>query len=201
WLATLRNDPGLWRDVVPISFHVDYWDGLGWPDRFARREFSDRQHAYAAVWGSGSVYTPGFVLNGAEWREWGTRAWSTPSGTGGGDLRITRRSSTEWELAFRAAGIRPGQARVALLGFDLPSEVRRGENAGRHLLHNFVALSCGSAALKPGADGTWRALVAVPDKPSAGAVAAWVEAAGSPVPVQAVGGWLSRTTAPVTPTR
>src|SRR5689334_8314649 len=51
WLGALRDAPGLWRDFVPIAFHVNYWDRLGWPDRFASREATQRQHAYAAVWG------------------------------------------------------------------------------------------------------------------------------------------------------
>ncbi len=35
WLSGLRQDPRLWRQLVPVAFHVDYWDGIGWPDRFA----------------------------------------------------------------------------------------------------------------------------------------------------------------------
>ena len=31
----LREDPRLWRQIVPVAFHVDYWDYIGWPDRFA----------------------------------------------------------------------------------------------------------------------------------------------------------------------
>src|SRR5260221_10676877 len=55
-----------WRQVVPVAFHVDYWDQLGWKDRFAKPEFSSRQQLYSASWERGSVYTPCFVLNGEE---------------------------------------------------------------------------------------------------------------------------------------
>src|SRR3954471_82099 len=64
WLGSLRDAPGLLRDFVPVAFRVAYWDGLGWRDRFASKEFTARQYAYAAAWGSDGVYTPGFVLNG-----------------------------------------------------------------------------------------------------------------------------------------
>src|SRR6516164_9572668 len=64
WLGELSRNPNLWRAVVPVSFHVDYWDNLGWKDGFSSREFTLRQRFYAASWGSESVYTPGFVLNG-----------------------------------------------------------------------------------------------------------------------------------------
>ncbi|MEN9676720.1 MAG: hypothetical protein RIS76_2616 [Verrucomicrobiota bacterium] len=71
WLGSLGDQPGLWRDFVPVAFHVDYWDGLGWADRFASVENTRRQERYATHWRNRGVYTPGFVLNGTEWREWG----------------------------------------------------------------------------------------------------------------------------------
>ncbi|MCB1738986.1 MAG: DUF1223 domain-containing protein, partial [Gammaproteobacteria bacterium] len=70
WLSGLIDDPRLWRELVPVAFHVDYWDYLGWPDRFASREFSRRQRDHARSGGLSQVYTPGVVLNGAEWRGW-----------------------------------------------------------------------------------------------------------------------------------
>ena len=68
WLGELRDDPGLWRDFVPVEFHVNYWDNLGWKDRLSAPEFTAREYAYASDWGSSNVYTPCFVRNGAEWR-------------------------------------------------------------------------------------------------------------------------------------
>jgi len=35
WLSKLKNEPGLWKNFVPLAFHVDYWDRLGWRDPFA----------------------------------------------------------------------------------------------------------------------------------------------------------------------
>ncbi|HSH39027.1 MAG TPA: DUF1223 domain-containing protein, partial [Chthoniobacterales bacterium] len=53
WVSELRANPRLWKDFVPVAFHVDYWDRLGWPDRFAKKAFTGRQQAYAAAWRSG----------------------------------------------------------------------------------------------------------------------------------------------------
>ena len=64
WLSQLKQKPELWSGFVPVAFHVDYWDYLGWRDKWASQQFSDRQRDYAQAWGSDSVYTPGFVLNG-----------------------------------------------------------------------------------------------------------------------------------------
>ncbi len=59
WLSKLKDDPRLWRDFVPLAFHVDYWDGLGWRDPFASKVWTARQYQYSARWKSSTVYTPG----------------------------------------------------------------------------------------------------------------------------------------------
>lgn len=53
-------------DVLALSWHVDYWDYLGWTDEFARPEFTRRQKAYAAAAGERSIYTPQIVVSGSE---------------------------------------------------------------------------------------------------------------------------------------
>src|SRR5512140_911562 len=53
-------------DVIALSFHVDYWDYLGWNDTFASRENTDRQRSYAATRGDRQVYTPQIVVNGRD---------------------------------------------------------------------------------------------------------------------------------------
>jgi len=63
WLSGLKSAPGLWKEFVPVSFHVDYWDHLGWKDAWGTKAFSDRQRAYARNWQTDSIYTPGFVLD------------------------------------------------------------------------------------------------------------------------------------------
>lgn len=61
FLFDLRQRPG----VIALAFHVDYWDYLGWKDRFARHDFTTRQRAYARALGSPMVYTPQIVVDGA----------------------------------------------------------------------------------------------------------------------------------------
>lgn len=51
-------------EVVTLAFHVDYWDRLGWKDRFASAAFTERQHRYATAWKSDRVYTPQAVVDG-----------------------------------------------------------------------------------------------------------------------------------------
>src|SRR5438477_8950450 len=84
WLSKLKSEPRLWKDFVPLAFHVDYWDHLGWRDPFAAKEWTARQYEYSAKWKNESVYTPGFVLDG---REWSDRSVPAPSNDKPGVLK------------------------------------------------------------------------------------------------------------------
>src|SRR5438477_10587171 len=130
WLGRLKSDDRLWQDFVPIAFHVDYWDRLGWKDRFAQPEWAQRQRAYANLWGSSSVYTPGFVLDGREWQDW-KLSFPTRENTG---LLTASAMGNVVALSFQPIGkFNGGSAHVTWLGFNLVSNVAAGENAGRSL--------------------------------------------------------------------
>src|SRR5437762_1782492 len=60
----IANDPTLRGRVIPLAFHVDYWDSLGWRDPFSSKEWSDRQVRYARTMHLSSAYTPQAVVNG-----------------------------------------------------------------------------------------------------------------------------------------
>ncbi|HEY2720627.1 MAG TPA: DUF1223 domain-containing protein, partial [Chitinophagaceae bacterium] len=51
-------------NIIPLSFHVDYWNNLGWKDPFSNSIFSDRQKEYARQFKLESIYTPELVING-----------------------------------------------------------------------------------------------------------------------------------------
>jgi hypothetical protein len=195
WLRGLTAHPALWRELVPLSFHVDYWDRLGWPDRFARAEFSRRQRDYQRSGGIGTVYTPGFVLNGREWRGWFRRV--EPEFVAGppvGRLAITVTAGKTARMTFRPQGEYDSlQAHFAVLGFGLSSPIGGGENAGKNLQEDFVVLGLTQGAAVAGAavmewSLPWPRLKDGPA--SRRAIAAWVSAPGDPRPRQAVGGWL-----------
>lgn len=62
----MLNDLATREDILALSWHVDYWDYLGWADGFARPEFTSRQQDYARGWGERAVYTPQMVVGGAD---------------------------------------------------------------------------------------------------------------------------------------
>lgn len=64
-LSKLSHDPRFQGKVIPLSFHVDYWNGIGWQDPFSSARWSDRQKQYAGrVFHSNRIYTPQVVVNG-----------------------------------------------------------------------------------------------------------------------------------------
>src|SRR5437868_3420248 len=178
WLSALKSSSDLWKKAVPVAFHVDYWDRLGWRDRFAKPEFTSRQQHYAAAWGGDSVYTPGFVVNGKEWRGWfGANAMPIAS-TKVGVLRVSVGGDGKVSATFVPDITQPRTLtlNVALLGNDLESDVKRGENSGRKLRHDFVVLDLIKIDMAHASDH-WTASVALP-MPSvnykSGALAAWI---------------------------
>jgi hypothetical protein len=60
WVSKLKSHSGLWKSIVPVVFHVDYWNYIGWKDRFSSAEHSSRQRSYARSKNLKTVYTPGF---------------------------------------------------------------------------------------------------------------------------------------------
>jgi hypothetical protein len=196
WMSVLKANPDLWKKVVPIAFHVDYWDHLGWRDRFAKPEFTSRQQRYASEWGGDSVYTPAFVVNGREWRDWFSVNALPASSKKVGSLRVTLSEDGKVGATFVAESAQPHALalNLALLGNNLESDVKRGENSGRKLRHDFVVLSFAKIDMMHEAN-RWTGSVALPkqssdDKPSA--LAAWVAASEIEPPIQATGGWLQR---------
>lgn len=190
WVAPLTADARLWKDFVPVAFHVDYWDYLGWKDRFASPAFSARQRAYSRSWGKRSVYTPGFVLDGEEWRGWGGDAPAA-----GGKTGVLTARWKDGTLSVRFVpekGVDAGAVFATRLGFGCESQVTAGENDGRALRHEFVAREVRTAALKK-KDGAWTAVLRLPPAGgpacARGGFAAWVTGADGR-PVQSIGGAL-----------
>jgi hypothetical protein len=193
WLAGLRDEPGLWHDFVPVAFHVNYWDNLGWPDRFASRQFTQRQYALADSWGGGSVYTPCFVRDGAEWHP--SSAPGTSDKTAGLLAVDYDPASGHCRVKFLRSEKSPGSydVYVALLGGGLSSNVTAGENEGETLQHEFVALALIHAPMQSDGAATTAELMLpqLETKNSARrALAAWVTHRGELASVQATGGWL-----------
>lgn len=190
WMSELKDHPALWTGLIPLAFHVDYWDSLGWPDPFANPGYSARQRAYNQIGASRAVYTPGFILAGREWRGWFQRQpLNLPSAPAVGKLTLQLEGDSI-HLTFAANQPLPEgmTAYVARLGFGLRSDVTRGENAGRILEHDFVVLSL--QQIGASSANQWQTQLQTDSRGERQALVAWLSSPGQPQPYQAVAGWL-----------
>lgn len=193
WLSGLKNNSDLWKKFVPIAFHVDYWNSLGWPDPYSSDLFTKHQRSYATAWGTPTVYTPEFVLNGREWRPAKLSVPSTKKDVG--KLRACINAEGKVEVTFEPSGRVHGPfvAEASLIADGVSTSVPRGENAGRTLTHDFLSLGLMNCVLQLSGEGRHTGTFTLPAhaKVLAAALVLWVRSPESLMPIQSLGGWLS----------
>lgn len=135
WLSTLKGR----ADVLALAFHVDYWDRLGWADRFASAEATRRQYMLAQTFGSDTVYTPQVLANGQDWRGW--RA-STPLPAPEGGAPPALALARDGQRVTARIGADGASRRLggywAVVEDGHVSRVGAGENRGETLRHDHV---------------------------------------------------------------
>jgi hypothetical protein len=131
WLSTLKGR----SDVIALAFHVNYWDRLGWPDRFATPAITERQHQLAQTSGSSYVYTPQVVMNGRDLRSWNGASIARPPASKVA-LSMKREGNTV-TANVGAAGERLA-GYWAVLEDGHSTRVKAGENSGETLKHDHV---------------------------------------------------------------
>lgn len=198
WLGSLR-DTGIGLDrVVPLAFHVDYWNDLGWPDRFAQNAYTARQRDFVRRTNASTAYTPEVVLNGSEYRRWTSGALAgdlaridaTPARADIG-LTLTRHGK-QLQIDAETTTHKPVAAAdlyVAVYENDLNSDVTAGENRGRRLHHEYVVRRLlGPVTLDAQGKGRFRQTLALGTdwKPADLGVAAFVQKSGGTEILQAL---------------
>jgi len=178
WLSTLKDDSRLFKQIIPMAFHVDYWDELGWKDPWSKPKFTERQRKQslsattpAAFVGLFSqIYTPAFLVEGQEWPKWYSykklpmippvKAGILTAKLDGQTLTVNFSEKGDYEL------------NVAYLGMGLVSNVTAGENRSRKLKHDFVVLNL----FQKKGDSSWQ--LTIPAVPKEGqketAISIWV---------------------------
>ena len=164
WLSVLgQRVPD--TQAIPLSMHVGYWDYIGWKDPFAKREFNERQRAWATANGSRSVYTPGVFVQGRELRDWSSSAalgaslrasQSMPAGASlslAGEFAAGRLTVDVKASAVAGQQTASPELRLALVQSGLQTAVRAGENRGEQLANDHVVREW-SAALPLGCHRT-----------------------------------------------
>jgi len=169
-LSQLGSDPKLAGRVIPLAFHVDYWDYIGWRDPFDSARWSQRQQGYAKAFHSNRIYTPQLVVNGktecvgsetAEVRQRLAEALAAPPAgrialtveplTADGRLRVKAGAKLARTVAAGDLDLW-----VAVWETGLVTPVGAGENARRTLHNDFVVRRLEKALVLPGTVGTER---------------------------------------------
>jgi hypothetical protein len=151
-LFELEKQPVENAEVIVLGEHVDYWNYIGWTDRFSSAQFSDRQSEYAGTFGLESVYTPQMVVDGevefngtSERRARRAIAEAAARPKAAVTLRLepvageTERIKVQITTGSFPEGLK-GRVRLflAVTETGLETSVRRGENEGRMLRHTGV---------------------------------------------------------------
>ncbi len=135
-LSTFAKDP----DLAPLSFHVDYWNGLGWADPYSSETWTERQHMYARALNDTRVYTPELVIGGA--------VGLVGSSTGQINMAIAKAprpallaATATWKAdAVEITTTAPTDAEVLVAVYETERTVKvtRGENSGETLSNSRI---------------------------------------------------------------
>ncbi len=160
WISKLGEAIGQGLDAVPLAFHVDYWNRLGWKDEFSNKAYTERQQLLAGINKQRSIYTPEFLVSGAE-----TRGTTTV-------VKAIQQANTELAEAVITLSVDAAKGNtgdnldanllincevdnaelyLAIYESGIVSEIEAGENNGLTLEHDFVVRYWIKAAdLSPG---------------------------------------------------
>ena len=151
WLSSLGPKGFAPDRVVPVALHVDYWDYIGWKDPYARQAHSARQRKMAKLARAAMVYTPQVMLQGRDFRHWGSPAFEQAVANINAQpakarislsLNPKRKDAFEVEAAAELLGAPNPDLALFIGAYEnkLVSEVKAGENRGKSLPHDYVVL-------------------------------------------------------------
>jgi hypothetical protein len=167
------------KNVLTLAFHVDYWNGLGWKDRFSDRAYSERQRWYARHEPQPRLYTPQMIVHGttqfvgsreAQAFEAVKAALAKPALVEVGLAAHERES--QFEIDYQVRGAAEGdRLHLVLVQRRANTVVRAGENAGETLTHVSVVREHAERNVD-GGQGSWRV---TPESAAEHAVVAFVQ--------------------------
>ena len=140
WLSGLKNR----SDVVALAYHVDYWDRLGWKDRFASPAFTQRQYEQQSLNGARFAYTPQVVVDGRDRKDWPRASVGAQPAQAPVSIELSRSTGTTGDISFSATVTVVGNAPQRIAAYWAVTEsghrtaVKSGENEGATLEHDFV---------------------------------------------------------------
>ena len=143
--------------VYTLSFHVDYWNYIGWTDPFSKNIFTQRQYRYAESLNSSSVYTPQMIINGTKGFSGGNQRKANDlisqalqnSAALNLQLILQKDGQKFFKLFYKLSEVTDDcRLNIAVVEKNLVSQVTQGENAGKTLRHDHVVRLFSSIDLK-----------------------------------------------------
>lgn len=143
--------------VIALSYHVDYWNYIGWKDPFSQSKFSDKQRLYSQKFNSSSIYTPQVVINGNEHfvgsdsKKMNSKLKAYANVAAENEIIITSIQNSEGDISFEykvQGNIKNKLLRVVLVIEERVTKISRGENRNRTLKNSNIVVSESISELK-----------------------------------------------------
>ena len=142
-------------NVFILTYHVDYWDRLGWKDSFSSPDYTARQKLYAAKFNSESIYTPQLVVNGtteftgSDEAKLRSELSAKLTGANAEELKVelSKKDNNNFTLRYNLPASKDQMLNVALIQAEATTNVKRGENRGRKIHHVNIVRSIRTFAL------------------------------------------------------
>ena len=169
WLRALGDSLDENLRAVPLAFHVDYWDYLGWRDPFAKPAFSLRQKIVAAKIRSNIMYTPALIVDGRESRRGknalrNIKTANAQTAKARIEARIARgdNGNIAVDIKLNNHSGAPLETFLAVYERGITRDIGAGENRGRTLQHDFVVRHWSAPMRMRGGENHARVQVALP---------------------------------------
>ncbi len=170
-ITTLAHDQSLRGKVIPIAYHVDYWDHLGWRDPFSSRFWTQRQMTYIRQMHLNSAYTPQAIVSGRK-ELVGSRAAALESAIVEashappfGTIALeAKREGPSIIADVHGAGGATSDIVLALVEYNVATPVKAGENEGRTIMNDAIVRSLRQVRpgrIKLNAEPSWQHLAVV----------------------------------------
>lgn len=145
------------KSVYALSFHVDYWNYIGWKDPYSNKEFTERQQTYFEKVPLSSMYTPQIIVNGYDEFVGSNKKGVETS------IDFALHQQPTYQISISNSTVSDGKVilkydlnkdpsgeilNMAVVERDVENFVPRGENSGKHLQHDNVVRAFKTFPLK-----------------------------------------------------
>lgn len=166
WLSSQLATPERTANILALSFHVDYWNYIGWQDPYSNKQFTARQYAHKSRGNISQIYTPQYVFSNREVRRWGQAglipqrlaAMKQDKAPISLHMSVERKLASQVEIRVKTDWLddryKAGKMLVALYEDKLSQQVKSGENRGALLRHDRVVRYLGEPVAVSTGDST-----------------------------------------------